>query len=398
MIPFQDVTIGYDKDQSGQYTIATDATQLKAFKLLGLNDALYTSTLTTHFWSHVGSLYNTFSFNQINQDYVDGGLNNTMLQDLVTSFGTTGAVMIQLGRTTYRSNIDGVSVGVKIPLNASFSGITSGLSSVTLYSSYVYTPDSRSQLPGQLCGGCIADNSISEPSTFCTSDIGFGYTFVNGTNPDPSSPIYDRFDSGGAFMFTDHVYNTFTGATGSSQSWSVGFAQTNPYATMNKRFASFNASKADPSIWTGIGGHDRASGWMDFKSGILFLWGPLAQAFDWTQYSGDYYTTGATPTTSATTVFQGSDYDYRMYANATLIVQPGQITASDNESYLDTNGNCNLVFSGLCVKDRNGNTVAISKPDQAITFDPNQFFITSIELPISGDMTVNNKGITALVT
>jgi len=397
MIPFQSVTIGYDIDQSSQYTIATDNTQLKAFKLLGLNDASYLTTLTTHFWSHVGSLYNTFSFNQINQDYVDGGFNKTMLQDLVTSFSDTGVVMIQLDQSTYRSDIDGVSLGVKIPLDASFTGVTSGLSSVTLYSAYVYTPESRSQLPGQLCGGCIADNSKSEPSTFCTSDIGFGYAFVNGSNPDPSSPIYDRFDSGGVFMFTDSVYNIFTGATGSSLSWSTGFANENPYIT-GKRLASFNASKADPNIWTGVGGYDNAVGWFDLKSGILFLWGPLAQAFDWTQYSGDYYTTGATPTSSGTTVFQGSDYDYSTYANATLVVEPNQITASSNPSYLDVNGNCNLVFSSLCVNDINGNTVAISKPDQAITFDPNQFFITNIVISISGDIVPNNKsGIVASI-
>jgi hypothetical protein len=204
--------------------------------------------------------------------------------------------------------------------------------------------------------------------------------------------MYPYYDSGWVYLVTDPLSYTFTGATGTSLSWSVGFPNENKYTMGGARQISMYSGNYDPKGWNGPG-YDLIVGGFNTKSGFGMIWNPdIVNSLDVSAFSGDFFT-GATPINSGTTVIQGSDFDYETIAQVTIIAEQKDFRTSTNPSYIGLNKNCDVAISTICLYDQNGNTIAIGKPNEAIIHG-NEYFITTLNIAISGNIDVNQETVT----
>jgi hypothetical protein len=381
LLPVTDVYQKEETNISSVYTIAPGPL-VSYYKLPAFNDATFTTSSLSHLWGHL-SLRTQGDYNTVNQTFGNGGWLGTALEPLVEAFGTYGAIGFSVNNTRYRTQIHGSNIGVMIPVNSTFSGSTSGLSATTLYSSLVYNSDNLTKNPASLCSGTIADSVISDSSREWTNDQGIGFQFLQGTNPNPNDASYTYYDSGIVYLMSDVVYNTFSGATGSSSSWNYLFGQTNKYANGARQIST------DPSNtqYAGTGGYDRIAGvvFLNFGFGIIFD-KQLVQAFDQTKLNGDWTTiTGAT-TTSGFTNFVGADYDIAEILNIDIVAKPDEWPASSNSSYIGTGEDCGVAVSTIALYDEIGQCLAIAKPDEAIIKEQGQYLILNLKIPVSEDI------------
>ena len=381
LLPVSDVYQQEKIDISTVYTIAPGSL-VSYYKLPAYNDATFTTSSLSHLWGHL-SLRTQGDYNTVNQTFGNGGWLGTALEPLVEAFGTYGAIAFSVNNTRYRTQVYGQNIGMMIPINSTFSGSTSGLSATTLYSSLVYNSDNLTINPTSLCSGTKADSYKSEPSIPWTNDQGIGFQFLQGTNPNPNDTNYPYYDSGVVYLMSNVVYNTFSGATGSSSSWGYLFGQTNKYANGARQIST------DPSNtqYTGTGGYDRIAGvmFLNFGFGIIFD-KQLVQAFDTTKLTGNYTTiTGAT-TTSGYTNFVGADYDIAEILNIDIIAKPEEWPASSNSSYVGTGEDCGVAVSTITLHGEDGQCLAIAKPDMAIVKEQGQYLILNLKIPVSEDI------------
>ena len=378
------VTNVYQEEQtniSSVYTMAP-GNFVTYYKLPSYTDTNFNETSLSHLWGHL-SLRTLGDYNVINQPYGNGGWLGTALEGLVESFYTYGAIAFTINNNRYRTKIYGQNVALTMPVNSAFSGTTSGLTAATLYSSFIYSPNNLNKSTTSVCAGCIVDTYESEASITWTNDQEIGYKSTPGTNPNPNNNKYPYFDSGVVYLMSDVVYNTFSGATGSSSSWGYLFGQTNKYANGARQIST------DPSNtqYTGTGGYDRIAGvmFLNFGFGIIFD-KQLVQAFDTSQLTGDYTTiTGAT-TTSGYTNFVGADYDIAEILNVDIIAKPEEWPASSNSSYIGTGEDCGVAVSTITLHGEDGQCLAIAKPDEAIVKEQGQYLVLNLKIPVSEDI------------
>ena len=279
--------------------------------------------------------------------------------------------------------------------------MTSGLTSTVLYGAYVYSKNGLLVNNTSLCAGCNFDNALSDQSIPWTNDKNLGYIYNIGTNPSNNvqggnTGIHNNeFESGITYLFSDDIYNIFTGSTGSSMSWSVGYGNEFPYSRFGKRSAypEPGTNISDPTYF------DRAVGYVNTFTGSIVLWDEnLVNGFDYTTFTGSF-NTGATPTNSGTTVFQASDMDSRVYLNCSLVIPANTITSTLNPTYPSTNVGCDtLTSSSFCITDINGNPVAVATNSAGITFPPDKDFIANFEVNISGGINYSGMDTREIIT
>jgi hypothetical protein len=274
------------------------------------------------------------------------GLLGTAFADLVDSTYNTGLVVLDINSEKYRTYFDG-TFALQVPLDATYTGITSGLSYTTLYTSYIWDP-SCLNLGNGFCAGTVQDQKRAESNDrYTNSLLKIGNPRVDGINPKPG----ELFNSRIAFLMTDDVYYTFTGSTGTSISWSSQFGVDNQFAKGRRSIDTDSTN----TRYTGF--YDRVQGFIDLNAGLVFLWGPTAEAFDWTQFTGNQYTTGATPTSSGATIIDAVDWDYQVGVDVRVIITPDQFQDSSNPSLIG-NTKCDTVFSRICFYDDKGGLLA----------------------------------------
>ena len=293
-------------------------------------------------------------------------------------------VGFSLPNTNYRVQLYGQNVAVKTPLNSTYSGSTfgTGYTATTLYSSFIYNPGILDKDPFSLCSGVQADEYKSEPSYQYTNNLGIGYKYVEGKNPNPTGP-YKFFDSGLVYLVTNLVNNTFTGATGSSTSWGYLYDQTNKYAN-GARFISFEPSNTQ---YTGVGGYDRVVGAMFLNYGFGFIFDPdLVQGFNWPIVAGDPTSLTGGTFTSGNTLYNGADMDIAEILNVKIVADGQTWKASTNSSYIGTGKSiesCGIATTTITLHNKVGDCLAIVKPDEALIKNDGQYLIFDLELPLS---------------
>jgi hypothetical protein len=378
------VTNVYQKEEtniSSVYTMAPGQF-ITYYKLPAYNDANFNTSTLSHLWGNL-SLRTLGDYNVINQSYGNGGWLNTALAGLIESFYTSGAIAFVVDNERYRNRIYGQNVAMTIPINSSFSGSTSGFSATTLYSSFVYSPANLNKSTTSICAGCIVDTYSSEASVTWTNDQGIGFKYTPGTNPNTNNTKYPYFESGVVYLMSDKVYNTFSGATGSSNSWGYLYNQTNKYANGARQIST------DPSNtqYLGTGGYDRIAGVLFLNSGLGFIFDKqLVQAFDTTKLNGDWTTVTGATTTSGFTNFVAADYDLAEFLNVNIVAGPNDWVSSTNSSYIGTNQDCGIAISTITLHDQNGECLAIAKPDKAIIKEEGESLVLDLKLPISGPL------------
>jgi hypothetical protein len=381
---FQEVENVYQKenvDISSVYTMARGE-ELKLFQIPAYNDVNFLNSSLSHLWSFF-SMRTESDYNSANQPYVNGGLIGTSLEYLPEAFYNKGGIAFTVPNSNYRVQVYGQNQALYIPLNSSYTGMTSGLTATTLYSSFIYQPDILQKDYTNLCSGTKADTFKSEPSPEYTNNFGIGYKYIDGKNPNPASD-YPYFDSGIVYLVTDSVYNTFSGATGSSISWNYLYNNTNKYSN-GARLISFDPSNTQ---YNGIGGYDRIVGAMFLNYGLGFIFDPeLVGAFDWSTVNGDPTSITGGTFTSGQTAFNAADMDLSENLHVKIVMEPNQWVASSNSSYIATGQNCGIAASTITLHNLQGDCLAVVKPDMALVKEQDNYLIFDLDLPLSEPIT-----------
>lgn len=371
-------------DISNVYTMAIGE-EIKYYQIPAFNDVNFLNSSLSHLWSFFNMRTET-DYNVANQPYANGGVIGTALERLPEAFYNIGGIGFSISNEKYRVQINGQNNSLYVPLNSSYTGMTSGLTATTLYSSFIYNPDILKKNPFSLCSGVQADEYKSEASPEYTNNFGIGYQYAPGKNPDTSSN-YKFFDSGLVYLMSNNVYNTFTGATGSSLTWDYLYNNTNKYAN-GARLISFEPGNGQ---YTGVGGYDRIVGAMFLNYGFGFIFDPdLVQGFDWSTVVGDPTSvTGGTFTTGQT-AFNACDIDLAEILNVKIVAPPNRWTASSNGSYIGTGQDCGIATTTITLHGVDGSCYAIVKPDQALIKEKDNYLIFDLELPLSEPITPQN--------
>lgn len=364
-------------DISNVYTMGIGQ-EMKFYQVPAYNNPSFLTSSLSHLWGFF-DMRTEVDYNTTNLPYANGGLLGTALEQLPNAFYNTGAVAFSIPNTNYRVQVYGQNDALYIPLNSTYSGMTSGLTATTLYSSFTYQPDILEKDVASLCSGVMADEFKSESAYEYTNNLGIGYQYIEGKNPNPASD-YTYFDSGLVYLVTDSVYNTFSGSTGSTLSWSSGYNTKNRYAN-GARLISFDPSNTQ---YTGVGGYDRIVGAMFLNYGLGFIFDPdLVGAFDWSTVMGDPTSiTGGTFTTGQT-AFNASDMDISENLEVKIVAKPNEWVASPNSSYIGTGQDCGIATTTITLHDKMGNCLAMVKPNTALIKERDNYLIFNLELPLS---------------
>lgn len=370
MQPVDKVEASFKEHKSEAYNIfalnSDGSPNITAYHILGFNHPNWLNTQTSHLATHL-NMYGLVSLNTMSQQY-PVGLSGTAFQDLYTSLSDTGVVVLDIKSNNYRTCLDG-TFAINVPLDPSYTGMTSGLTATTLYSSYIWDPTALELANGNFCAATKLDRQRSEANSFYTDNLlGIGNPRIEGVNPKQDG----IFDSRVAFLMTNDVYYTFTGSTGTSVGWDYNFGLENQFTKGRRPIAT------DLTNTYIQGFYDRVQGMIDINSGLLFLWGPVAEAFDWTQFTGDKYTTGATPNASGTTIIDARDWDYQVGVKISVIIKNDMYNNTNNPSMIG-NTNCNTVFNRVCFYNKFGDLLAqavLNTPKELNgSFIPMEFFL-----------------------
>jgi hypothetical protein len=373
----QDVYQTEKTDISNIYTLAIGE-EMKYYQIPAYSDATFVNSSLSHLWSFF-NLRTETDYNLANQPFANGGLLGTALEGLPDSFYNYGMVGFSIPNSNYRVQTYGQNVGVKIPLDSTYTGMTSGLTATTLYSSFIYNPDILKKDFTSLCSGVQADEYKSEPAYEYTNNKGIGFKYIEGKNPNPSSP-YKFYDSGLVYLVSNDVSYTFSGATGSSTSWGYLYGQTNKYSN-GARTISFEAGNTQ---YNGTGGYDRVIGAMFLNYGFGFIFDPdLVQGFDWATVTGDPTSLTGGTFTSGQTVFNGADMDIAEILNVKIVADGKTWQSTTNPSYIGTGADCGIALSTITLHNRVGDCLAIVKPDMALVKEDGKYLIFDLELPLS---------------
>lgn len=373
----QDVYQKEKVDTSEVYTMGIGE-QITYYQIPAYNNANFLNSSLSHFWS-LFSMRTVADYNSAVQPYSEGGLGSTALQYLPEAFYNTGGIAFSIPNSNYRVQINGQNNALYIPLNSSYSGMTSGLTATTLYSSFIYQTDILQKDYTRICSGVKADTFKSEASYQQTNNLGIGFKYIDGKNPNPASD-YPYYDSGIVYLVTDSIYNSFSGATGSSLSWGYLYDNEQKYAN-GARTISFDPSQTQ---YLGTGGYDRIVGAMFLNYGLGFIFDPtLVQAFDWSTVNGNPATVSGGTFTSGQTAFNAADMDISENLYVKIMMAPDQWTSSSNSSYIGTGQKCAIAASTLTLHNLQGDCVAIVKPNQAMIKEEQNYLMIDLELAIS---------------
>lgn len=345
-----------------------------------------TSGFTSSDKTHLLSLLNLYTENIVddyNKTFVDGGILNTSINDMVNAYKNSGFVFFEVPDTNWAVSLNGYNFRIRIPLDSTYSG-TTGLSATTLYTSFIKQPWSLER-PSNNCAATKIDTLNSESYKWF-ADKGIGYEYRVGENPDP----LELFQNGFTLLYSDDF--NFSGASTGSTSWSSLFGKTNKYSN-GARMSNFYPNGMEPA--------DRAIG-VIFNNGFGFLWdNDVVNGFDWVSGTGVTSTSGVTfdPTLVAV---EGGDIDQETKLVINLNLGPDQFNTTTNPSYYEAikdGSNCDVSFTTIGFHDQLGNCLAIAKVDnEAIIKTEGDYQILNFEIPVGGAVDYNRYTYTTSAT
>ena len=305
-------------------------------------------------------------------DYSDGGYIRTAMEYLVTDVGDN-IIIADISSDVFGMSIDGLDFNITIPLDATATGATSGLSTTTLYGAYMKTPLYYEKSTSGPCSTSVIDNLISEQSIKVTTEISEGLPMVRGVNPESN----EYFNSGIIYLFSDDIQkpNVTSATTATTNSWSTGNGLDNPY-TIGKKFP-FNF------ITDELGGYyvDKPIGAVDLLGGIVTIFNQdIVDAFDFSVGTGGTGTTLVTFASSlANSTFKSVDIEQKL--NMTLIAGKNEFTTSNNPTWDLTTCDGKIYVTYIDFYDEQGNLVAKGVTDSPLSKQKNEQLI--IEANIS---------------
>lgn len=303
--------------------------------------------------------------------FSDGGYLDTAMEYLVTDVGDN-VVVVNISKDSFDMAIDGLAFNLSIPLDATYTGATSGLSTTTLYGAYMKTPLYDKKNNNGPCACSVMDNLISEESRLVTTEISQGLDYQPGVNPESNG----WYSSGLVYLFSDDIKtpNTPSGTTATTNSWSTGFNNDCPY-TIGKKFP-FNFRTDD------VNGYyvDQPVGAVDLQSGVVTIFNTdLVNAFDFSVSTGGTSTSGATfPSSLANSTFKSVDVEQSL--NLTIIAGKNEFTTSTNPTYDPTTCDGSIYINYINLYDDSGKLVAVGVTDTPIKKEKNQIALFDMSI------------------
>jgi hypothetical protein len=318
-----------------------------------------TGSTYSHLW--MGPLFslpvNDFMANPYGISYADGGLSGTSSEFLVTNVGDN-IIIGDIGESAYDMAIDGLNFSLTIPLNSSYTGITSGLSTTTLYSSFMKTQYYDQKSTTGPCACSVMDGLYSEQSSVVTTQINQGMPEEEGINPESNG----YYNSGLVYLFSDDIRKPNVSATTvvTTNSWANGFGNDCPY-TLYKKFP-FNYMDDTLNGYY----RDQPVGVVDLYGGIITIFNEdLVNAFDFSTSSGGTSTSGATfPVSAASSTFRTLDVE--MSINTTLIAGKNEFNFSNNPTWNPVTCGNKIYITYFELYDSAGKLVGMGVPQNPI--------------------------------
>jgi hypothetical protein len=303
---------------------------------------------------------------QYTTSFSDGGYGGTAMEYLVTNVGDN-VVIGNIGKDVYDMGIDGKAFNLTIPLDSTYTGVTSGLSTTTLYSAYMKTPLYDKKSTNGPCACSVMDDLLAEQSNIVTTDIMQGLTNKPGINPEQNG----YYNSGLVYLFSDDIQRPNLSASTATtiNSWSTGFNNDCPY-TLGKKFPfNFRSNDVEGTYM------DVPVGAVDLDGGIITIFNKdLVEAFDFTLSTGGTSTSGATfPTSAASSTFKSVDVDQSL--NLTLIAGKNEFTSSSNPTYNPLTCDGTIYINYINLYNSSGELVAVGVTDQPIEKQKNQVVV-----------------------
>lgn len=350
--------------------------ELTFTEINSVNDSTFNSNGVNSVWS-LFNLYSSKNFNELNVNYSDGGLIDTALEPLLNAYNDYGMIMFQ--NSNFRKMINGQNIEIKIPLDSTYTGATSGLTATTLYSSFIDDDNVKVKSTDSVCDGFVIDSLYEEPSTEWTDGKGIGYKY------DASNEFHE---SDVVFLMSNDTVG-FSGATGTSKDWSDGYKINNKYTY----------DKAPLITPTGLD-RDTIAGVVFLRSGTGFIFDEhFVKGFDFVGSTGGTGTTGV-HFTGNQAYMNASDIDTKTALQVDLILKPENFTTSLNPSYVEdslVNGsNCDVAFNTITLHDNSGECLVVAKASEPILKPEGEYSVITLDIPIGGgvqDSLADTRGI-----
>lgn len=305
--------------------------------------------------------------------YSDGGLKGTAMEYWVTNVGND-VIIADISANSFDVGIDGLNFRLTVPLDPSYTGITSGLTTTNLYGSYMRTNLYDRKNNNGPCSCAVMDYLLSEQDNKVTTDIGQGLPLQSGTNPDPN--YYNYYHSGIVYLFSDDIRKPSISATTATtiNSWATGFGLDCPYSQSDK--LPFNY------IDDQVNGYyvDQPVGVVDLLGGQVKIFNEdIVEAFDFTgAISGDSSSGATFSTSGASATFKS--YDLNQGLNITVLANRNEFTTSTNPTYDPITCDGKLYITSIDLYDEQGRLVAKALPDSPVEKTKDSVFVSTLNI------------------
>lgn len=337
------------------------------------NSVTFSTDSNSHKYTFLG-LYTKANALKYGIDIQDGGLDNTMLEDIYDAYFSTGLWVGSLSPSSYRASIM-PNVKLTIPITGG-TGTLSGLTSLNLYTSMCDSNVAKTSDGGGSCACWLVDSYKSEALDQATYLAGIGYAYDPGNNP--SQTTNQIYRSGVAFLFANEIY--FSGNTGTT--WDTGWSAATPYTYGGHPLAKFSGTDKN-----------RAVGVMHLDTGLVTLWNSdIVTSFNEAIATGGTSTTGLTFNTVDSNIVM-RDYDQTTTLNINTPLYPYTFENSPNQSKLDAKAagiNCkNKVYiTRLCYLNSRNEIMAVATLDTPIEKNSEDFAMVVATASMDGGIKV----------
>lgn len=331
----------------------------------------FTSDVNSHRWTDLG-LYSDSDSIKFNLKKSEGGFSDTMISDIYEAYTDSGIIVGSLDSKTFRTSLS-PNMKITLPLDESYSGNTTGLSSIDLYTSFVSQNDSKLVDGTKPCSTWKVDSLYSESHVESTFEAGIGYYYDDLNNPGPNTN--NVYKSGVVYLFSEDIQ--YSGTTGGE--WSKGWSADTRYTFGGSPLAVFDGEE-----------RDRAVGLVNVDSGSVIIFNPeIVSSLNTSISSGGTMSSGMTfPTEDCNMVVKDIDFSTSLDINTTLT--PNTFTNTMNPSLLDAKQDgikgCgdSVSITKICYYDEFGNLVATGLLDKPLVKRQQDFTLLKSSVTLDG--------------
>lgn len=332
----------------------------------------FNTDINTHRWTDL-NIYSESNAIKYGLNESDGGLADVLgFSDVYTAYNSGGMICGSIASSAYRTSIH-PNAKITIPITGG-TGTLSGLTSLDLYTAFVYQNNSTTSDGSGPCATWLVDSLYSESKPEVTFDAGLGYAYDIQNNP--SSYTNGQYRSGIMHLFANQIY--FSGNTGTT--WDTGWSGSSRYTFSNSPLAISEGTTRNKSV-----------GVLHVDSGLITLFNQeIVSLFNTSVATGGTITSGLTfPTSECSAIIRDKDFSTELQINTTLY--PQDFVQSNNLSVLDAkkaNIDCNgqVGITSICYYDKDGKMTAKASLSEPVYKSSEDFTLIKSAISLDGGL------------